>query len=451
MQVPDNGFSVLTAANALTQSSRLDYQLDLQASTTYRFWVRMRAPIASGAVAPVLGTHTAPTATLAPTSDASTAVGDLVIVTTWSATTANGGVPTHTLQTGFTEILTRQLNGNNGDADDSNLSVAYRVATVAGAQTYQAYASSGGTSLSAITVIKAGTYDLTSIPSASTAVQGSNPPDPPADGNATGPSVALAIGAWTQTAATVTVTAPAGYTKLWDLAGSSIGELSMASLTVGAGTAVNPGAFGDNVAPKGTAAATIVINGFAPASKSVWAGLNQGTTAGAANGTALTIGAPNQWQWIVSPALSTTTAGTYTFSLYTREDGLIVDTVAVSRQGTVSPTFEDSWAYQMNPRTVQPQTCNDDEFDTDLVTAGDQDDIKLTGSMAACFANKAGAADAFDMSGNVKEWTLARAAGQNPLRGGASNSPAQGTSCTLNFTLANDAFFFPNTGFRCCR
>ena len=28
---------------------------------------------------------------------------------------------------------------------------------------------------------------------------------------------------------------------------------------------------------------------------------------------------------------------------------------------------------------------------------------------------------AFDMSGNVKEWTLARAPGQNPIRGGASN------------------------------
>ncbi len=82
---------------------------------------------------------------------------------------------------------------------------------------------------------------------------------------------------------------------------------------------------------------------------------------------------------------------------------------------------------------------------------GDQDDILATGSLAMCFANGPGTADAFDMSGNVKEWTLARAAGQNPIRGGASNNDVNGLTCGLNFTLANDQFFFPNVGFRCCR
>jgi len=58
---------------------------------------------------------------------------------------------------------------------------------------------------------------------------------------------------------------------------------------------------------------------------------------------------------------------------------------------------------------------------------------------------------AFDMSSNVKEWTLAQQAGQNPIRGGASNNTDVGTSCALNFTPANDTFLFPNVGFRFCK
>jgi hypothetical protein len=57
----------------------------------------------------------------------------------------------------------------------------------------------------------------------------------------------------------------------------------------------------------------------------------------------------------------------------------------------------------------------------------------------------------FDLSGNVKEWTLAHVPGENPIRGGASNNTGEGISCPLNFTLADDTFFFPNIGFRCCR
>ena len=71
--------------------------------------------------------------------------------------------------------------------------------------------------------------------------------------------------------------------------------------------------------------------------------------------------------------------------------------------------------------------------------------------MASCFANNGGANTAFDMSGNVKEWTAPRSVGQNPIRGGSANNTVDGISCELNFTLADNAFFFPDTGFRCCR
>ena len=35
--------------------------------------------------------------------------------------------------------------------------------------------------------------------------------------------------------------------------------------------------------------------------------------------------------------------------------------------------------------------------------------------------------------------------------GGSSNNTDVGTSCPLNFTLADDTFFLTNVGFRCCR
>jgi hypothetical protein len=131
---------------------------------------------------------------------------------------------------------------------------------------------------------------------------------------------------------------------------------------------------------------------------------------------------------------------------------VFVDAVAVTRQtGTTPPPFDErTWAYQNNPKIPQDQVCNGDEFDT---TAGgaDQDAVLKTKSLAQCNANVTGVNDAFDMSGNAKEWALERAPGQNPLRGGASNNEVDGLTCGLNFTLADDTFFFPNVGYRCCR
>ena len=338
--------------------------MSLLGSTNYRVWLRMRAPS-------VYGEHTNPSVTLAPVSHPSIGVGDLVIVSTWSRGTT--AVPTHTLQAGFTQLVSQAHDDGNLDG---RLSVAYRVATVAGAVPYQAYTSSAGTNYSGLTVIRAGQYSLTGILAASTNNTGDTPPNPPSAGTLVAPSVVFAIGAWHLSGNTVSVSPPSNYTELWEMSGSHNGELSVATRILASGAVADPGAFGDNVTPNGTASATIAIRlTSGVASNSVWVGLNAGTSAGAANTGNVATTVDEAWQWVVSPQLTSGAAGVHTFSIYTREDGVLVDAIAVSQQSTNSPTFDNSWAYQNNPRTPQPQTCNADDYDTNAGVAGDQDDI----------------------------------------------------------------------------
>jgi hypothetical protein len=168
----------------------------------------------------------------------------------------------------------------------------------------------------------------------------------------------------------------------------------------------------------------------------------------------------NSWVWVDAASTFVVTAPlTTTLSVWMGKDGTKIDQIKVTTSA-VAPTDPSralldasrggTWAFSSpdNP-LVFSDTCNGDAHDTNTGVGGDQDDILATGSLPNCKANVA--AGVFDMSGNVKEWTMAHQLGENPIRGGASNNSATGISCALNFTLADNALLLPNIGFRCCK
>jgi len=168
------------------------------------------------------------------------------------------------------------------------------------------------------------------------------------------------------------------------------------------------------------------------------------------------------WEWEDDDGSNTMTivvpsAGVHTINIYRREDGLAIDKLILTPQGSgftplgLGPPTGCNWSYDSNCTTYAPNTCNGNDFDTDGVTPGDQDDVLDTGAMAMCFTDWSGGNQIHDMSGNVKEWTEARQLNVNPIRGGSSNNTENGISCGFDFTAADNAFFFPNVGFRCCR
>jgi hypothetical protein len=162
----------------------------------------------------------------------------------------------------------------------------------------------------------------------------------------------------------------------------------------------------------------------------------------------LTVGTTNAWVWVDSTSFGTVTTGAHTVSIYMAQDGVRIDEIyVVEGAGTPpSPTVSagGKWAFQSNPNTYVTTTCNGHDYDPAT------DTTVPTGSLTSCFANDAGGG-LFDMSGNVKEWVLSHQPGQNPIRGGSFNNTGVGISCPLNFTLADDTFFFTNVGFRCCK
>jgi len=123
---------------------------------------------------------------------------------------------------------------------------------------------------------------------------------------------------------------------------------------------------------------------------------------------------------------------------------------------TGAATTNCSFSYDANCTTYAGTTCNGLDFD--FIAGGANDDGLLpTGSnrtpnCSALWTGFTGAAGVFDMSGNARELTDVRTgvAGAYPLRGGSYTSPRGALSCSSNWTLVDNTFFFPNTGFRCC-
>jgi formylglycine-generating enzyme required for sulfatase activity len=159
------------------------------------------------------------------------------------------------------------------------------------------------------------------------------------------------------------------------------------------------------------------------------------------------------WKWVDAATFTTVATSTQTISLWMADDGVKFDKIALTQAATapsdaIAPKG-NTWAYATNANTYAAMTCNGQDF------SPTDDNILATGALASCFADNvtigASNGDVFDLSGNVKEWTARQTPGQNPVRGGASNSTGVGISCPLNFTIAPDDFIFPNIGFRCCK
>jgi formylglycine-generating enzyme required for sulfatase activity len=448
MQVPEVGFSQLDAGNAATQSARMDYPLTLATAQPYTVWMRMRM-VGAGGLTNIFRTNTAPVGGTSATSNAATQANDLVIVFTYST---RNGTPSHTLQGGYTQIFTRSVDDGS---NDSRLSVAWRLAPSAGAQAYQAYeAQTGSTSLTGLLVLRAGTFNTSFIQGLTSAdANGGNFPNPPTITPAVPSLIITTSGFHINNAADMQITPPTGWTEQFEAAGTVAPELQTAAAL--SSRTIDPPVTAMNFATNNTTSGTIAIG--LDRGASAFIGLATGAGPAAANAAFVGPSTSDTWEWVPGPTITSGGSAAHTLSVYLREDGLLIDTIAIARQNTQSPTFSDAWAYQNNPRTAQPQVCNGDELDTDGNAGnGDQDAILPSASLGMCFANHpdistAGDTDAFDMSGNVKEWTAARAFQQNPIRGGSANNDVSGLTCKLNFTLADNDFFFPNVGFRCCR
>jgi hypothetical protein len=109
-----------------------------------------------------------------------------------------------------------------------------------------------------------------------------------------------------------------------------------------------------------------------------------------------------------------------------------------------------TWSFATTCTTAATGVCNSYEHDGDPATAGDQDRALATGALAMCHARWSDTDRIFDLSGNVREWTAARGAATNPVRGGAYDAVLSGATCGFSFAVFDDRFRHNNTGFRCC-
>lgn len=196
-------------------------------------------------------------ATNAPVSPSDTQVGDLVIVFHWTRGTV--GVPTHTLNVAgdFREIGTQ---AHDDGSTDGRLSVAYKMATSAGAVAYNAYTSNTGTDYAGIVVLQKDTFNVTqSIVVNSSSDPGTGAADPPAITTPTDRCLVFAVAGYHNPTATFLLSPPASYSEVWEMAGALDADLSVATRMVSTAGVENPGAWTDNGTPNGTCAMTFAI------------------------------------------------------------------------------------------------------------------------------------------------------------------------------------------------
>jgi len=211
---------------------------------------------------PTIHSTTAPAAGLSSTSAASTIVDDLVVVITIERTGA--GVPTHTIEAGFTAIFSQP---HDDGSTDGRLSIACKKATSAGAQSYQAYTSSVGTETwTGLMVLDKNTYDLSlAYRAAGVTLTTNGVPNPPAVGS-TGAPLALndylfaAISFWRLGSSLTLTPTHSVYTLQTHVAGAATADVALATRALtGVSTSEDPGAYADNQAPTGSSSVTIAF------------------------------------------------------------------------------------------------------------------------------------------------------------------------------------------------
>lgn len=216
----------------------------------------MAAPVVKNFTQAVLSD----TGTVSSPSD--TSIGDLVVCFVWSQFTTTA--TTHTIQSGYTLVRTHS---HNDSTTCGRLSVATKVATAAGVQSYVPFAiasaTAGQTCAAILTVTGAdttapGSWIQNSLTDTSNAA-----PNPPSVTTLNGDALVLAIGAWhVTTAAATTTTQGANYVEKIDgPTGTHVTHLAVASraLTGLSSSTEDPAIFTDNVTPNGSVSMTIAI------------------------------------------------------------------------------------------------------------------------------------------------------------------------------------------------
>jgi hypothetical protein len=104
--------------------------------------------------------------------------------------------------------------------------------------------------------------------------------------------------------------------------------------------------------------------------------------------------------------------------------------------------------------TYDPDACNGRDVDLDCA-APDSDEVSITGEPYGCPAPAVSECvsptGAYDLSGNLREWTSTPVgAGAFRVRGGGYDNIDQGLRCDFAFIALEPDFAFPNLGFRCC-